>query len=175
MIFKNWINTVFGTSGALTGDEIPYDGSTSVNQKIDANAVTKASQGEVDAGTDDTKFVTPLTLENKPTSATGLLEVKAFGHFEIDGSSVVDILSTNLSMVRDSTGRYTCTILNSAVSDTTYLLRLTQGNEGLAVVRAISEVDYENRSTTSFQLRSDNLSGAAGDVDAWFIEVIEGV
>lgn len=67
MIFKNWINTVFGTSGALTGDEIPYDGSTSINEKIDANAVTKASQGEVDAGTDDTKFVTPLTLENKPT------------------------------------------------------------------------------------------------------------
>ena len=74
MIFKNWINTVFGTSGALTGDEIPYDGSNSVNQKIDANAVTKASQGEVDAGTDDTKFVTPLTLASKPvTSGSDLL------------------------------------------------------------------------------------------------------
>ena len=71
MIFKNWINTVFGTSGALTGDEIPYDGSTSVNQKIDATAVTKASQGEVDAGTDDTKFVTPLTLENKSGGGGG--------------------------------------------------------------------------------------------------------
>ena len=74
MVFKNWINLVFGTSGALTGDEIPYDGSNSVNQKIDANAVTKASQGEVDAGTDDTKFVTPLTLASKPvTSGSDLL------------------------------------------------------------------------------------------------------
>ncbi len=66
MIFKKWINTVFGTTGALEGTDIPYDVSDSVTSKIDAITRTKASQAEVDAGTDDIKFITPLTLESKP-------------------------------------------------------------------------------------------------------------
>jgi len=69
MIFKNWINRTFGSTGALTGDGIPYDGSDSLTAKIDqveGDINVKASQVEVDAGTDDTKFVTPLTLEGKP-------------------------------------------------------------------------------------------------------------
>ena len=175
MIFKNWINTVFGSTGALTGSDIPYDGADSLTDKIDqveGDIKTKASQAEVDAGTDDTKFVTSLTLENKPVVG-GLLTVKAFGHFTVAGTVVTDVSSSNLSMVRDSNGLYTCTISGSVVSNNDYLLRISSGNEGTAAVRSISEVSYETRSTTSFRVKSETAGGGGGDVDTWFIEVLE--
>lgn len=34
MIFKNWINRTFGSTGALTGADIPYDGTKSLTEKI---------------------------------------------------------------------------------------------------------------------------------------------
>ena len=70
MIFKNWINRTFGSTGALTGSDIPYDGVNSVSEQLDDIEVDKASQAEVNAGTDDTKFVTAKTLADKP-SETG--------------------------------------------------------------------------------------------------------
>ena len=74
MIRINWINRLFGSTGALTGDEIPYDGTDSLTAKIDAVTVTKASQAEVDAGVEDTKFVTPAKLKASPSNQLAIYE-----------------------------------------------------------------------------------------------------
>ena len=70
MIFKNWINRTFGTTGALTGSDIPYDGVNSLSEQIDDNVIEIASQAEVDAGTVTDKIVTPETLANKAGTST---------------------------------------------------------------------------------------------------------
>jgi hypothetical protein len=91
MIFKNWINTVFGSTGALTGSDIPYDGTDSLNAKVDqveGDINVKASQAEVDAGVEDTKFVTSKSLEDKPKVAGGSALISTHA---LTGLSLLDL------------------------------------------------------------------------------------
>ena len=164
MIFKNWINTVFGTSGALTGDEIPYDGSTSLTTKIDANAVTKASQGEVDAGTDDTKFVTPLTLEGKPKDI-GELKVHAYAVWDQVGGTVTVHSSGNMTSVTRTATGFTEFVFTTATPDANYTTLTTAGIVSGSNPVILNEHDPSvNRTTTYTIVRAQNNNDVNKDV-----------
>ena len=171
MVFKNWINLVFGTSGALTGDEIPYDGSTSLKAKIDNNVVPKASQGEVDAGTNDTKFVTPLTLEGKPKDI-GELKVIAFAKFSQSGGFMSIADSEGFSSIsRTSVGR-TYLEFTTARPNTDYIVSVTVGGSSSSNP-FIGYVPFNLTQTTDFSVYSKNDGNAFKDCDVYYVTVSE--
>jgi len=163
MIFKNWINTVFGSTGALTGSDIPYDGADSLTDKIDAVEIVanqhsvKASQVEVDAGTDDTKFVTPLTLETKPL-ATDPYGVKAYVRFSGANPAVIlDSVGVD-SVTFVSTGVYDI-VFTSGVFNTTDYVHTSGGALSINAPDHLFESLGVARTTTTMRVRSLNNNG----------------
>jgi len=171
MIFKNWINRTFGSTGALTGSDIPYDGSNSVSEQIDDITNTRATQAEVDAGTNPNKFVTPLTLETKPLNE-GLVRTIACAYFDLNTSDVTVYASSNITLVKGSTGRVSVT-MPSPASDTNYLITCScaVGTTGLPLICNVDET--VGKTTSTFTLRFHNSNDVKKDADQISLKVEE--
>jgi len=162
MIFKNWINRTFGSTGALTGSDIPYDESNSVSEQIDDITNTRATQAEVDAGTNPNKFVTPLTLETKPKDI-GELKVHAFILFSANGGTIAELDAEGISVVRGSTGVFNFT-MTSPTPNTNYIITSTCGDVVGGNVTTLNDISLGTpRTTTTFTLTARNNNSTLKD------------
>jgi hypothetical protein len=104
---------------SIVGSNQGNEPSVSPGQWV-ARIAENASQGEVDTGTDDTKFITPLTFENSSQLAarttvasqgevdTGTNNTKAVTPLTLENSSQIDELRTAIANLQtvDAVGSY---------------------------------------------------------------------
>lgn len=136
-----------------------------------AGLLTKASQAEAEAGTDDAKYMTPLRTADA-IAALAEAPVKAWVNF--NGTGTVAIRdSFNVSSITDNgVGDYTVNF-TTAMADTNYLMltggtTASDGTAGVITLVGGYDIAVTGKATGSCQVNSRN---AGGTVRADFTEV----
>ena len=116
----------------------------------------KSTQGQAETGTDNNKYMTPLTTRQafNATGSAPVYAVRAWGNF--NGDAITTRASGNLSIARTATGEFTFT-MGTAMSDTNYSVNVSSQVSGGMPVFAVS-VSSATQFTVSIKRADTNVA-----------------